>query len=190
MLRVTGLSLPLSYTAEDLRRCAADRLGVSLNKIASLTLRKRSVDARNKNDVHFTATVDVTNAGDMAGAEVVQVYMHDLAASVLRPVKQLIAFTRVELAPGETKAVTIQLKAMDFSLINREEKRVVEPGEFDLYVGHSSKTTDLLKTTISIDENELSHAGWYDRCSLPVQDDGFSLTREMIRVFGEGKEPR
>ena len=44
--------------------------------------------------------------------------------------------------------------------------------------------------TISIDENELSHAGWYDRRSLPVQDDGFSLTREMNRVFGEGKEPR
>ena len=101
----------------------------------------------------FTATVDVTNAGDMAGAEVVQVYMHDLAASVLRPVKQLIAFTRVELAPGETKAVTIQLKPMDFSLINRDEKRVVEPGEFDLFVGHSSKTIDLLKTTIAIDEN-------------------------------------
>ena len=60
MLRVTGLSLPLSYTDDDLRRCAADRLGVSPNKIASLTLRKRSVDARKKNDVHFNATVDVT----------------------------------------------------------------------------------------------------------------------------------
>jgi NADH pyrophosphatase NudC (nudix superfamily) len=44
--------------------------------------------------------------------------------------------------------------------------------------------------TISIDETELSHAGWYDRHNLPAQDDGFSLTREMIRVFSEGKEPR
>ena len=44
--------------------------------------------------------------------------------------------------------------------------------------------------TISIDETELSHAGWYDRHSLPIEDDGFSLTREMIRVFGEGKEPK
>lgn len=44
--------------------------------------------------------------------------------------------------------------------------------------------------TISIDENELSHAAWYHRHSLPVRDDGFSLTREMIRVFSEGKEPR
>ena len=44
--------------------------------------------------------------------------------------------------------------------------------------------------TISIDETELSHAGWYDRHNLPAQDDGFSLTREMIRIFGEGKEPK
>ncbi len=44
--------------------------------------------------------------------------------------------------------------------------------------------------TISLDETELSHAAWYPRNELPAQDDGFSLTREMIRVFGEGKEPR
>ena len=44
--------------------------------------------------------------------------------------------------------------------------------------------------TISLDERELSHAGWYHRHALPIGDDGFSLTREMIRVFGEGKEPR
>ena len=44
--------------------------------------------------------------------------------------------------------------------------------------------------TISIDETELSHAGWYPRHALPIEDDGFSLTREMIRVFGEGKEPK
>ena len=59
MLRITGISLPLSYTDDDLRRCAADRLGVSPHKIQSLTLRKRSVDARKKNEVHFTATIDV-----------------------------------------------------------------------------------------------------------------------------------
>ena len=44
--------------------------------------------------------------------------------------------------------------------------------------------------TISIDENELSEAGWYDRHDLPAKDDGISLTREMIRVFSEGKEPK
>ena len=45
-------------------------------------------------------------------------------------------------------------------------------------------------STIHLDERELSHGGWYDRHALPIGDDGFSLTREMIRVFGEGKEPK
>ena len=66
MLRITGISLPLSYTEEDLRRCAADRLGVAPHKILSLTLRKRSVDARKKNDVHFNATVDVAVENESA----------------------------------------------------------------------------------------------------------------------------
>ena len=44
--------------------------------------------------------------------------------------------------------------------------------------------------TISIDETGLSHAAWYPRHDLPIEDDGFSLTREMIRIFGEGKEPK
>ncbi len=92
----------------------------------------------------LVATVDVTNAGDVAGTEVVQVYMHDLAASVMRPLKQLIAFRHVTLAPGETKTVTIALKRDDFSLVSRDEQRVVEPGAFDLLVGHSSKDSDLL----------------------------------------------
>ncbi len=96
------------------------------------------------------ATVDVANAGDISGTEVVQVYMHDVAASVIRPVKQLIAFTRVELAPGETKTVTFHLKQSDFALVNREEQFVVEPGDFELFIGHSSKNADLLKTTFTL----------------------------------------
>ena len=59
MLRITGISLPLSYTEDDLRRVAADSLHISPKAIGSLTLRKRSVDARKKNDVHFNVTVDV-----------------------------------------------------------------------------------------------------------------------------------
>ena len=101
----------------------------------------------------LTATVDVTNQGDVAGTEVVQVYMHDVYASVIRPVKQLIAFTRVEIQPGETAHVAIRLKKEDFQLVNREEKYVVEPGEFELFIGHSSKALDLLKLRFRMDEN-------------------------------------
>ena len=66
MLRITGISLPLSYTDDDLRWCAADCLHISPKAIGSLTLRKRSVDARKKNDVHFNATVDVAVEGEAA----------------------------------------------------------------------------------------------------------------------------
>ena len=54
------------------------------------------------------------------------------------------------LQPGETKTVSIQLKRDDFSLINREEQRVVEPGEFELMIGHSSRNEDLLKTNFRL----------------------------------------
>ena len=98
----------------------------------------------------LVATVDVTNQGDVAGTEVVQVYMHDLVASVIRPVKQLIAFTRVEIQPGQTETVTFQLKKEDFQLVNRDEQYVVEPGDFELMIGHSSKNADLLKTRFTL----------------------------------------
>ena len=101
----------------------------------------------------LVASVDVTNAGEMAGTEVVQVYMHDVIASVIRPVKQLIAFTRVELQPGQTRTVSIQLKKEDFQLVNREEKYVVEPGEFELFIGHSSKRSDLKKLVFVLHED-------------------------------------
>jgi len=101
----------------------------------------------------LVATVDVTNAGDMPGTEVVQVYMHDVVGSVIRPVKQLIAFTRVEIQPGETAHVAIQLKKEDFQLVNRDEKYVVEPGTFELFIGHSSKNADLKKLAFTLHED-------------------------------------
>lgn len=91
----------------------------------------------------LTAEVDVTNAGDTTGAETVQVYFRDMICSVMTPLKQLIAYKQIALAPGETHRIVFKLNSMDFSLVNREEKRVVEQGEFKLMVGHSSKEEDL-----------------------------------------------
>ena len=96
------------------------------------------------------ASVKVTNAGEMAGTETVQVYFNDVVSSVLTPVKQLIAFKQVELAAGESAVVEFALTREDFSLINRKEERVTEPGEFVLMIGHSSKDCDLLKTAFRL----------------------------------------
>lgn len=98
----------------------------------------------------LTAKITVKNTGSVSGLETVQVYFRDLVSSVMTPVKNLIAYQQVELAPGESKEITFQFDRMDFSLVNREEERVVEPGEFMLMIGHSSKDEDLLKVVFTL----------------------------------------
>jgi beta-glucosidase len=85
-----------------------------------------------------TVTVDVTNTGARAGDEVVQLYLRDDVSSVTRPVKELRGFERVSLAPGAKKTVTFTLGPRELSLINRDMKRVVEPGTFTVMVGTNS----------------------------------------------------
>ncbi|MEV1120637.1 glycoside hydrolase family 3 N-terminal domain-containing protein [Actinosynnema sp. NPDC049800] len=81
----------------------------------------------------------VRNTGDRAGAEVVQLYLHDPVASVTRPVRQLVGFARVELEAGEATEVTFRLHADRTSFTGRDGKRVVETGEVVLQVGTSSE---------------------------------------------------
>ena len=95
-----------------------------------------------------TASVTVTNTGTRAGDEVVQLYVHDVIASVTRPVKQLRGFKRVSLKPGESKVVTLPIGPEALWLIDRDMHRVVEPGDFDILVGDSSNTT--LKATLAV----------------------------------------
>ena len=98
----------------------------------------------------FKMAIRVKNAGSMDGVETVQVYMRDLYSSVLTPVKQLIAFAQVALKAGEEKTVEIALNKEDFSIVNRAGERVVEPGEFELMAGHSSKDCDLKKVCFTL----------------------------------------
>jgi beta-glucosidase len=96
-----------------------------------------------------TVIVDVTNTGTREGDEVVQLYVHDLVSSVTRPVKELAAFERVTLRPGEKKAVTMHVTPDALSLIDRNMQRIVEPGDFDILVGTSSATTLTAKLTVA-----------------------------------------
>jgi beta-glucosidase len=80
----------------------------------------------------------MTNTGKRAGDEVVQLYLHEVVASVTRPVKELRGFSRIRLAPGESKRVEFKLGPADLGLWNRDMKHVVEPGKFDIMVGASS----------------------------------------------------
>jgi beta-glucosidase len=92
--------------------------------------------------------VAVRNVGDRAGDEVVQVYLRDEVASVTQPLKKLVGFERVTLAPGETRTVTVTLDRSAFALWNRQMEEVVEPGRFQIMAGPNS--VDLKSTTLEI----------------------------------------
>ncbi len=87
--------------------------------------------------------VDVRNVGEVRGDEVVQLYLRDVVASVTRPVKELKGFNRITLEPGEKKTVKFTVASEQLSLINRDMKRVVEPGIFKVMVGKSSEDIQL-----------------------------------------------
>jgi len=107
-------------------------------------------------DLQVTVSASVTNTGQRAGAEVVQVYVGDVEASVSRPLRELKGFAKVFLEPGETQQVSCQLDERAFAFWSaRFQRWVVEPGEFMIAVGNSSR--HLVATeTISIDAPRLS----------------------------------
>ena len=95
-------------------------------------------------------SVAVRNTGKVAGDEVVQLYIHQVVASVTRPVKELKGFRRVTLAPGESKTVDFTLDWNAFSLWNEQMKHVVEPGAFEIMSGPNS--VDLKTVTVNVTE--------------------------------------
>jgi len=109
----------LSYTTFEVGapRLSSDRIGV---------------------DGSVTVTVPVRNTGSRAGDETVQVYVHQQVGSVTRPIKELKAFRRVTLAPGESRTLSFILTPASFRMWNIAMQRVVEAGAFDIMVGPNS----------------------------------------------------
>lgn len=96
---------------------------------------------------NITFTIDVTNTGSVQGKETVQLYIGDDKSSVVRPAKELKAFSKVALNPGETKQVTLSVTADDLKFFDENNhKWVLEPGSFKAYIGSSSRD---IKQTIS-----------------------------------------
>jgi beta-glucosidase len=99
-------------------------------------------------DARVAVSVDVKNTGDRDGEEVAQLYIRDIASSVTTPVKTLKGFQRLMLAKGEIRRLTFELTADELSIWNREMKRVVEPGVFEVMVGGNSE--DLIKARFTV----------------------------------------
>jgi len=96
-----------------------------------------SSDAEVNGDT-VSLTVTVTNTGDRAGSDVVQLYLHDPVASVVRPVQRLLGYHRVTLEAGASTTLTVTVPSDTTSFTNRAGVRVVEPGEIVLGLGRSS----------------------------------------------------
>jgi beta-glucosidase len=109
--------------------------------VSNLQLSSSSV-ARNGS---VRASVDVTNTGNRAGDEVVQLYIHDPVASISQPVRRLRGFERVTLNPGQTRTITFTLNKSDFGFYDNRGRFVVEPGRIDVYAGDSS-AADMVKS--------------------------------------------
>lgn len=119
--------------------------GMSYTSFAYSGLEVRKEEA----PYQYTVRVTVTNTGEMAGDEIVQLYVEDLCSSIVTPDKQLKGFQRVSLEPGESKNVELSLDFDSFKLLDKHYQWVVEPGEFRIMIGASSRDIRL-ETVIEI----------------------------------------
>ncbi len=94
-------------------------------------------------------SVNVKNTGNYDGEEVVQLYIRDLVSSVTRPVKELKRFKKIMLKKGESKVVTFDLTREDLAFYNDKMEWVTEPGEFNIFVGESSETSNVIKIQLT-----------------------------------------
>ena len=97
------------------------------------------------NPLQVKVAVTVKNTGNVKGEEVVQLYIHDLVASVVRPVKELKGFKKIMLNPGESAQVEFILTPAELGFYNTEGEFITEGGEFDIMVGTNSQDVKKLK---------------------------------------------
>ncbi len=98
---------------------------------------------------NISATITITNTGNVDGKEVVQLYLHDMYASVTRPMKELKSFDLVAIPAGTSKEVTFTLTDKELGFYNNQGEWIVEPGDFELFIGNDANTTNKVKFTIN-----------------------------------------
>jgi beta-glucosidase len=120
--------------------------GLSYTSFAysNLSISKKSFDPTET----ATITVNVTNTGNKAGKEVVQLYITDLIASLTPDVKRLRGFEKVDLKPGESKTVTFHIPLKQLAFVGTDLKKHLEAGEFNLQVGNQSQLFSVTKTLV------------------------------------------
>ncbi|MBM7843215.1 glycoside hydrolase family 3 N-terminal domain-containing protein [Herpetosiphon giganteus] len=125
-----------SYLDVDHRPLFAFGYGLSYTTFEYSNLRLSSPKIGFDETLSISATI--TNTGKYAGSEVVQLYIRDLVGSMTRPIKELKGFQRIALEPGQSQEVTFELRSADLSFHNNAMQKIVEPGEFHVWVAPSS----------------------------------------------------
>jgi beta-glucosidase-like glycosyl hydrolase len=133
-------------------------------ELANLELETPEVDTAGEIGVRFS----VRNTGERKGVAVPQLYVRDLLATVVRPVKELKSFERVELGPGETARLTFAIPVDMLSFTGLEGRRIVEPGEVELQVGASSADIRLRATVTLTGPSRTLDGRWRmeSRCTI------------------------
>jgi len=136
------------YLFDDVSPLYAFGFGLSYTafSIANPRLSKKKI----KRDGSTRLLVDVSNTGRREGTEVVQLYIRDLVSSVTRPVKELKGFRKVRLQPGESTTVAFDITPDLLKFYDVNMNYVVEPGDFELMVGSSSRHADLTRLTLQV----------------------------------------
>jgi beta-glucosidase len=140
----------------------------------------------------LTVSVDVTNTGQRAGQEVVQLYVHDVASKLARPPKELKGFAKVALAPGETKTLTLALDRDALAYWNDAKQAwVAEAGEFEVLFGSSSQDMRARHVPVGGDGRLRRTAEAAARSAWPRRAErAESLARRAARAERQQHHPR
>jgi beta-xylosidase len=167
---------PSEVTSTDSTPLRPFGFGLSYTDFAYGDLR---VDAEVTAGASFTATVTVTNSGGVAGADVVQLYGHDVHGSVARPVVQLLGYARVTLEPGESATVTFTVPTQRFAFSDRSMTRVVEPGDVEVWVGSHASASSVAGA-----EEATNGAIRNERATQQRQIPGTATPRSVVAISG------
>jgi len=136
------------YLFDDVSPLFAFGYGLSYTTFALTNLRLTKKRIKRKESTRVL--LDVTNTGDRSGTEVVQLYIRDGVSSVTRPIRELKGFRKISLAPGETRRVELEITPESLAFYDINMKFVVEPGEFEVLVGTSSRDRDLQQLLLTV----------------------------------------
>jgi len=157
--------------------------GLSYTTFAYSNLRLDKTELKDTDTL--TVSVDITNTGSVAGKEVVQLYVSDPESFVVRPVKELRDFAKVNLAPGETKTVTFTLDKQAFAYYNTViHDWHVESGEFIIMIGKSSREIELeasvhIESTVKI---PMTYTMDTPMCDIMRDEGAYEITKGYLHV--------